>query len=113
MFRYNAKIIESIGKLKKTEMAISAITYAELIFGARNKDEKRIIEKHLSGLHILHINKEISNIFIELMKEYSLSHKISIPDALIASTAISTKSTLFTLNIKDFHYLKELKIMRI
>lgn len=113
VFRKNSKIIDFLSTLNNSDLAISIITYAELIFGARNKEEKIKIEKNLAGLPILHINKDISQIFIELMKSYSLSNKISIPDALIASSAISTNSTLLTLNIKDFHYLKELKLLRI
>jgi len=44
------------------------------------------------------------------MEEYSLSHRLSIPDALIASTAIVNDLELFTLNLKDFRFIKGLKL---
>lgn len=113
IFRDNLKVIEFFDTLNKNELAISIITYAELIFGARNKVEKQMIEKHLSGLHIFHLDNNISIIFIKLIKDYCLSHKLNIPDALIASSAISSNSTLLTLNVKDFHYIPELRLLKI
>jgi len=52
----------------------------------------------------------ISNKFIQLMETYALSHKLSIPDALIASTALAYQMDLFTLNKKDFHFITELRL---
>lgn len=52
----------------------------------------------------------VSTQFIELMETYSLSHKISIPDALIASTALVHKIDLYTLNIKDFRFIHGLNL---
>ena len=43
------------------------------------------------------------------MTDYSLSHKLTIPDALIAATAITQDLELYTLNIKDFRFIKDLK----
>ena len=44
------------------------------------------------------------------MEEYVLSHKLSVPDALIAATAIQQGLSLYILNIKDFHYIPELQL---
>ena len=46
----------------------------------------------------------------ELMSRYSLSHKVSIPDMLIAATAISHELELYTLNTKDFKFIPELNL---
>jgi tRNA(fMet)-specific endonuclease VapC len=54
--------------------------------------------------------KMISTQFIELMETYSLSHKLSIPDALIASTALVHKIDLYTLNLKDFCFIEGLNL---
>jgi len=48
--------------------------------------------------------------FISLMEKYSLSHKLSIPDALIASTALVYQQELYTLNDKDFRFISELRL---
>ena len=46
------------------------------------------------------------------MIKYSLSHKLSIPDAIIASTAIYYEIELYTLNIKDFKFIKDIKLYK-
>jgi predicted nucleic acid-binding protein len=47
---------------------------------------------------------------MNLIKNYSLSHKLNIPDALIAASAIVTQSKLLTLNIKDFKYIPDIEL---
>jgi predicted nucleic acid-binding protein len=44
------------------------------------------------------------------MLRYSLSHKASVPDMLIAATALSHDVTLYTLNIKDFKFIPDLNL---
>ena len=48
----------------------------------------------------------------ELIKKYSLSHKLSIQDALIAATALDFGFKLFTLNKKDFRFIEGLDLMK-
>ena len=47
---------------------------------------------------------------IDLVKQYCLSHKLKLPDAQIAATAILHNAELFTLNRKDFEYIPNLKL---
>ena len=56
------------------------------------------------------MNSDVSNQFIKLMETYSLSHKLTIPDALIASTAIVNEIDLYTLNYKDFSFIAGLNL---
>lgn len=44
------------------------------------------------------------------METYSLSHKLSLPDALIAATAIEHDIPLYTLNLKDFRFISMLQL---
>ncbi len=83
-----------------------------MLFGARNKMELEIIRKDLNKLTILSIQSEIYGNAVQLIEKYSLSHKFSLPDAFIASTAIYHNLELFTLNIKDFKYLKNIKFFK-
>jgi hypothetical protein len=92
------------------ELGISAVSQAELYFGALNKTEFRQIKHHLSMIYVFPISEEISNKFVQLMEKYSLSHKLSLPDALIASTSITKNLELYTLNIKDFQFIEGLKL---
>lgn len=110
IYRSNPDIIETIKEIGRENIAISDITCSELFFGARNKRELQIIEKDLSNFRIVPIDMDISKLSVELMKKYVLSNKLSVPDSLIAATSIVYKIPLYTLNIKDFIYIRDIRI---
>ena len=108
LYKNNPKIIAELRSIGLNKLAISTITQAELYYGAINKIELQKIKKHLELLNIFAVDVMVSNRFIELMETYSLSHKLSIPDAFIAATALVHNIDLYTLNIKDFRFIKGL-----
>jgi len=81
-----------------------------LYFGALNKVELEKIKRHLSGISCIPIDIGISQQFIQLMETYSLSHKLSIPDAIIAATALVHNMKLYTRNIKDFRFIADIQL---
>ena len=87
-----------------------AIPPLSLIYGARDKLELAKMQKHLALVKQISLDEEISNHFLALLEEYALSHKLSVPDALIAATSLSYNLPLYTLNIKDFRFIPDLKI---
>ncbi len=93
-------------------IAISAITAGEMIFGALNKAELSKIKKALNSVSIIHVNESISERSLELQEKYSLSHNLTIPDALIAATVLTENIELFTLNQKDFKFIPKLKLFK-
>jgi len=109
-YKNNALVIEELRTIRINNLAISVITQAELYYGAFNKSELLKIKKHLASINILSVNSDVSNQFIKLMETYSLSHKLTIPDALIASTAIVNEIDLYTLNYKDFSFIAGLNL---
>jgi len=104
-YKNNAQISQIFRAVGKNDLAISVVTEAELYFGSLNKAELQMIQQHLSSLHRFPLDTAVSNQFLQLMETYSLSHKLSIPDALIAATALVHKVELFTFNVKDFHFI--------
>jgi len=88
-YKNNPVVIQTLRLVGSQNLAISAITRAELYYGAMNKTELSRIQKHLDLLINISIDKTISEQFIQLMVQYSLSHKLTIPDALIAATALT------------------------
>jgi predicted nucleic acid-binding protein len=64
------------------------------------------------SFNLYHLNIEVSKIFNGLIINYSKSHKIQIPDALIAATAIAHNLPLFTRHIKDFDFIPEIKLYK-
>lgn len=81
-----------------------------MFYGALNKNELNRIQKHLDLLQNIPIDRLISEQFIQLRAQYSLSHKLTIPDAMIAATALTHNISLYTLNLKDFRFIQGLKI---
>ncbi|MBW4671658.1 MAG: type II toxin-antitoxin system VapC family toxin [Cyanomargarita calcarea GSE-NOS-MK-12-04C] len=109
-YKNNSRVIYELRRIGLNQLAVSVITQAELYYGAINKIELNKIKKHLALLHIFSFDVMISTQFIELMETYSLSHKLSIPDGLIASTALVHKIDLYTLNLKDFRFIEGLNL---
>ena len=104
-YKNNLPLVQELRHIGSDQLAMSAITQAELYFGALNKTELRTIKRHLSILHSYPVDTSISNRFLQLMETYSLSHRLSLPDALIAATALEHDLELYTLNIKDFRFI--------
>ena len=113
IYRENQKVIKETKLIGVNNIAISAVTACELIYGALNKSDLKTIIKDIESVEVILIDKEISSYSIELLKRYSLSHKLSLPDSLIASTSIFYNLQLFTLNIKDFKYIENIRLYEI
>jgi predicted nucleic acid-binding protein len=109
-YKDNAKVVNEFRRIGISQLSISSITQAELYYGAVNKNELQKIKKNLGFLAIFPVDVFISTKFIELMETYSLSHKLTIPDALIASTALVYSLDLYTFNLKDFRFITGLNL---
>ena len=110
LYRNDPEIISELKSIGQENIAVSMITAGELIYGALNKKELNQIMKDLNSLRVLDINRKICKIFLDIMEKYSLSHELSLPDGFIASSAIAHDIQLFTLNIKHFRYIENLKL---
>ncbi len=110
LFKGDQSILQKLKSLNDT-FAISSITAMELYYGAFNKNELKQLEKFISSFLLLDITSSISKDATELIKEYAKSHTLNIPDSLIAATVISHNAMLFTLNVKDFRYIPQLKLL--
>lgn len=82
----------------------------ELYYGALNNRELNKIKRNLKNIEIVQVDKNISELAIELIEKYSKSHDLQIPDAFIASTSLIYKYKLYTLNLKDYKYIDSVKI---
>ncbi len=96
---------------KKAVLSVSIITVMELIVGCRNKSELQKLNRFLSQFHYLTLNQEISDLGIQLMQEYYLSHGLMIPDALIAATAIGYNIGLLSKNQPDYYFIPSLNLL--
>jgi hypothetical protein len=91
---------------------ISAVTYAEVVQGARGTEEARTFRKALRlwGTTVLQINESISQHAIFLVDRYALSHSLCLADALIAATAIHYGEVLLTGNTRHYRMIADLEL---
>ncbi|MDQ3681849.1 MAG: type II toxin-antitoxin system VapC family toxin [Bacteroidota bacterium] len=91
-------------------VVLSAVTKMELMLGATNKTDMLSITKKLSRFNIALINNHITLQAFNLLQNYRLSHGLSLPDSIIAATALIADLELFTYNTKDFKFISRLKL---
>ncbi|RYE20554.1 MAG: type II toxin-antitoxin system VapC family toxin [Sphingobacteriaceae bacterium] len=108
--RYPATKIIVNEKIGIRNVILSAVTKMELIAGVRNNRELNSLSLNIKGLQLLLINPEISRVAIDLFEIYKLSHNLALADSIIAATAIVTEIPLFTYNLKDFKFIRELEL---
>ena len=108
IYKDNVEIASNVDSMQ--DIAVCDVVRAELFYGARNKRELQAISVDLEGLTVLSLLPQISEMAVNLVKTYCLSHRLEFADALIAATAIHYNAELFTLNIKDFTYIPNLNL---
>lgn len=91
---------------------ISTITAMETLVGARNKTELKYLAEFLTIFKPIRLTPEIDDVAVRLIEQYRLAYNLSIPDALIAATALVKNLTLFTDNMKDYTYIKQLDVQK-
>lgn len=106
-------IIDAFAFLEEQQIAeikISIVSAMELIVGCRNKLEMTELQKFFQKCTFLPVTATISLIAFQLMQSFYLSHGLTLPDALIAATAIEHDLTLYTRNTRYFRMIPQLKI---
>jgi len=77
---------------------ISVITKIEVLGFNTTKTEYQLLTDFMDDANVIELSKNVADICIDLRKKY----RIKLPDAIIASTALATKSALITRNTADF-----------
>ncbi len=108
IFRGDQALFDTVNKYR---IYVPSLVIMELLQGSKDKSELRRIEKFLCNYETIQITEYSSRQSIELIKNYSKSHGLAIPDAIIASVAIERKLPLYTLNVKDFSFISGLKLL--
>lgn len=110
--RNDRQAVDVVSKLEEAnKVAISSITAAELIIGCQNKPELARVKKFLQRFQVIQINEQFSEVSIDLLNTYNLSHGLLIPDAMIAATALTLDETFITKNQRDFRFIEGLKLL--
>jgi predicted nucleic acid-binding protein len=84
----------------------------ELMIGAKSKKREFEVSKAIKAYFVFDVNIRISDKAFSIIKKYHLEYTISIDDALIAATAIENKLPLYTDNLNDYSFIKELQLYK-
>lgn len=104
-----SQVLDNLLDINKM-LFVNSIIEMELLQGARDKNELRVIEKKLRSFRLLNIQQDIFDLATEYLRNYCLSHGLALPDAVIAATAIHYQIPLFTYNQKDFKFLPDIQL---
>jgi len=91
---------------------ISLISAMVLIAGCRNRAELVRVQQSLQQMVLLPVSTAASQTAYHLMESFFLAHRLVIPDALIAATALEHNLALYTKNVKHFQMIPALPVIR-
>ncbi len=97
--------------IEEQQPYVSTITIAELVQGARDKNELKSVRQLCGSLHEVSIDKKVSKRGIALLFDLHLSCGLMFLDALIAATALENNLLLITGNIKHFNKIDSLQLV--
>lgn len=106
--RGNLKAVSAINTV--TERYLSAQTFMELLQGAQNKAQQRIIKRFVSdlGFVTLPLTENIGHRALIYIEEYGISSGLRAGDAIIAATAVENDLPLCSANEKHYRVIKDL-----
>ena len=109
------QIQEQIDRLDRSDIFFSAISVAELYFGARNsnhpQDNQELIDELVSWVTVLDFDHAAGALFGRIKAELKQSGRpINDSDLFIAATAISHDLVLVTNNLRHFERIPFLRI---
>jgi predicted nucleic acid-binding protein len=112
LLRGNRKAADAVDA--EDARSISLVTYMELMQGARDRSESRLIKAFLRefGFSTRPLTENIGHRASIYIEEYALSNAIGVADALVAATAVEQGETLLSGNVKHFKCIKELELKR-
>jgi predicted nucleic acid-binding protein len=92
-------------------LAVSVVTQMEMLIGCRNKTEQENLEKIFLRFIILRVTEETSDLAVDLLRTYRLSHGLLIADALIAATAMAADVPFISKNQRDYRFIAGLRLL--
>jgi len=106
MNRLPPKGSQFLAEIIDEDFTVSFVTYIEFL---GYKSVSKATEEFMALADVIEIDKDIIDTCITLRK----SKAIKLPDAIIASTALSRGLSLITRNVEDFKKIKGLKVVNL
>lgn len=100
------KFIDEV--LEDSDPAISVVTEIELLcWKTPTEKDVEILHDFINDTQVFELEKDIKLKTAEIRK----AHKIKLPDAIIAATALTYDLTLLTRNVSDFKNIDGLRLI--
>lgn len=106
--RGKPETIEWLTNNNTSKFYIPAVVAMELIVGSQNKSDQTRIRRFINQFEIIWHTEADTKLAFNLLLTHKLSNGLSIPDCLIAATAIQRDFTLYTFNLKHFRIIANL-----
>jgi len=107
-----AEALECLDQVEdRSALAVSAVTEMELVVGCRDKRELRALDRFLNRFHVISIEERMSDVAIDSLRRYRLSHGLLVADALIAATALAVDSPFVSKNQRDYRFISGLTLL--
>jgi len=110
VFRGNSKAARLIDR--DADRSLSVISFMELLQGAADKRETRLIKDFIKecGISVLPLTENIGHRASIYMEEFGISSGLRVADALIAATAAENQLRLCTGDYRHFRPIRDLEI---
>lgn len=113
LFR-DSLVLRQIGKIGLRNIYITPIVYIEIIhwlssYQKFTREDRKEIKKFLDELKMLHLNKSISELSIEISKK---DNSLDMPDILIGATGVYYDLPVYTHNLKHFKLIKGITLYK-
>jgi predicted nucleic acid-binding protein len=93
-------------------LVVHPVVEAELIAGARNRSELKLVAKLLDRFESVPLATIDARTSLRLLRAHRLSHRVSWEDCLLAATALRREAPIATLNDKHFRAFRGLDVLR-
>jgi tRNA(fMet)-specific endonuclease VapC len=100
------------GLRARDELATHVVVVAEVLAGARNREELVEIDRAVKLFRLLPIDGEDSLASLDLYKRHRLKDGVGWLDCLIAATCLRTSLPIATLNERHFEVFEKLRVVR-
>jgi hypothetical protein len=109
--RRTVQLLRGLGK--ESRLAIASVTRLEVHAGMQ-PEERYLTQKLLARLATIDLDREIADRASDMIAAGKQAGRaLSVPDAIIAATAIGHRLTLVTLNPGDFQHIAGLSLYRL
>jgi predicted nucleic acid-binding protein len=93
-------------------IGIHVVVGMELVEGVRDNQELAYLDRLLAGYEVVYLTQSDCAWAREQHRRLRLSHGVGLLDVFIASSAVRLDIPLYTLNLKHFQPLPEVKAIR-